>query len=657
MGGSVEHLESLGEATFVGRSVDADAVGLAKFLEEVVGVGGAGKLGGAGDTEDRGSHESSVSGDVGWGAWGRGFGAGAIAGFIVFYDDPILVFFDGFEGMDFFDDVFERSNVATVEVEVCHVLDSLWGFGVFEDEGDQGIPDLFGAHSFDGASQEPVEGGRLVRGGFCGEGLGQHEGLLEGAEVVVVFPDQLYEAAAKGAGDGIFGVEKFLVVILVEGRAHHSEPHAGGDGTGEGGVLVGHDPGRELFEAIGGLFFWIEAHLSAEGAPAFHQFAGIAVGVLVIIGELDAAGALLGFDAAGGVLADRVAEEVEVMQAGGIVFLFGGHVDEESSPFEEVEAAEVAFAVGEGGEIVEVDAFPSRAGVVVALGALHSDSQEGPQGVGGVVEGHADVAGIVVGGSRAGPSVATGREQFPGHGFPAFIVADGLPGPFDEGGVGAEVSSLQFHPVESQVVVEPVVHVALIAFRLIEPGGEVMAFVCGGIVAEFLDLGEGGDASDGDERGAPEEGGIIDGSGCALLGALEHGADERVELRGFFGHVLWGDLGSRKGEGQEQGSESRAVGRRQKANHIWGIRECRARVFMIGKLSEGRLRMGSFLLPLGSRHLPANSHFTSKFAGKSRRFHKLGRVRSKRGNREGGDCFRRRHSSGPGLAGLGHSPS
>ena len=87
------------------------------------------------------------------------------------------------------------------------------------------------------------------------------------------------------------------------------------------------------------------------------------------------------------------------MKARGIVFLFGGHVDEESASFEEVEAAEVAFSVGEGCEIVEVDPFPFRAGVIVALGALHADSQEGPQGVGGVVEGHADVAGVVVGGS------------------------------------------------------------------------------------------------------------------------------------------------------------------------------------------------------------------------------------------------------------------
>ena len=80
---------------------------------------------------------------------------------------------------------------------------------------------------------------------------------------------------------------------------------------------------------------------SSEGSSAFDLLAGVAVGVLIIIGELDAAGAFAGFDSAGGILADGVAEEVkvvEVVEAGVIEFLFGRLVDEESAAFEEVES-------------------------------------------------------------------------------------------------------------------------------------------------------------------------------------------------------------------------------------------------------------------------------------------------------------------------------
>ena len=107
------------------------------------------------------------------------------------------------------------------------------------------------------------------------------------------------------------------------------------------------------------------------------------------------------------------------------------------------------------------------------------------------------------------------------------------------------------------MVIEPIVHVALIAFRLIEPGGEAVAFVGGGIGREFLDLGEGWDASDGDQRGAPEKGGVVDGSRFAFLRALKNGADKLVEARGFFGHGLGSDLRSGKVRGKEQGSECR----------------------------------------------------------------------------------------------------
>jgi hypothetical protein len=77
---------------------------------------------------------------------------------------------------------------------------------------------------------------------------------------------------------------------------------------------------------------------SSEGSSAFDLLAGVAVGVLIIIGELDAAGAFAGFDSAGGILADGVAEEVKVVEAGVIEFLFGRLVDEESAAFEEVES-------------------------------------------------------------------------------------------------------------------------------------------------------------------------------------------------------------------------------------------------------------------------------------------------------------------------------
>ena len=133
-----------------------------------------------------------------------------------------------------------------------------------------------------------MEGGLFVRCGFCGEGLGQHEGLLEGVEVVVILSHQFYEATAEGARDGIFGIEEFFVVIVVEGRAHDAQPHAGGDGASEGGVFVAHDPGRKLFEAIGGGLLGVEAYFPTEGGSPFHQLAGVAVRVLVIIGELDA---------------------------------------------------------------------------------------------------------------------------------------------------------------------------------------------------------------------------------------------------------------------------------------------------------------------------------------------------------------------------------
>ena len=76
---------------------------------------------------------------------------------------------------------------------------------------------------------------------------------------------------------------------------------------------------------------------SSEGSSAFDLLAGVAVGVLIIIGELDAAGAFAGFDSAGGILADGVAEEVKVVEAGVIEFLCEESLNlERTSRFEAV---------------------------------------------------------------------------------------------------------------------------------------------------------------------------------------------------------------------------------------------------------------------------------------------------------------------------------
>ena len=202
--------------------------------------------------------------------------------------------------------------------------------------------------------------------------------------------------------------------------------------------------------------------------------------------------------------------------------------------------------MSEGGKIEEVDALPFRVGVVVALGAFHADSEEGAEGVCGVIERHADVARIVVRGAGAGPAVAAGGEEFFGDGSPAAVFADGLAGEFDEGGVGAEVAALKFDLVESQVVVKPVVHVALVALRVVEPVDEFFAFIRGGVGVELLDFRERRDAADSDEGGAPEEGGVVDGGGRAFFRFFKNGADELVEFCRFLRHLRRSDLGSRK---------------------------------------------------------------------------------------------------------------
>ena len=60
-----------------------------------------------------------------------------------------LIVLDRLKGMNLSDDVLEAANVTTVNEKVLHVFQPLRRFWVFENERDQGVPNLLGAHPLD----------------------------------------------------------------------------------------------------------------------------------------------------------------------------------------------------------------------------------------------------------------------------------------------------------------------------------------------------------------------------------------------------------------------------------------------------------------------------------------------------------------------------
>ncbi len=490
--------------------------------------------------------------------------------------------------------------------------------GVGQGEGDDGIPDLLGAHAAEHRAGEVVVLAHdhlpLVRGALIGPGVVEH--LLEFSHVVAEVLHQVLEAGEQFGVGHRRGVGE-LVDRLEDAVAEDALPEPVGDDAGEGRVVLrGHPGGVGVDGAVVELR---QVDLRAEHGARRHRLVGLGVVVLVVVGELQGP-----LDFGGADVAERIVDVVQrrpcrgPVPLVGIVGLDGSHRRRAELAVVHLMAGEVGLvafrigddaleprhagdpgkardpgglgedpvslladplldrlavlrevlpgvhSVGERGHLVVVHLRPFVEGMVVALGAFETDAEKDADGVRHVVQGHAPVANVVADGAVL-PNRAAGRDELADELVVGLVGADRVLDPELVGGLGLRGADAEAG-VDPQNVRPEIVGVAHVALASEQLGDKPGAFV--GILraVEALRLLDRRNAADDVEMGAAHEGRVVDGLVRPQTLLREHRLDEAVDLRGGGGGLRFrGRLSSRRfglqgGTGQESGGESNRGG-------------------------------------------------------------------------------------------------
>ncbi len=343
-------------------------------------------------------------------------------------------------GAFFFDGGEKHGEVVEVLVEAL-VVGVDGAVEVAVGEGDDAVPDLFGAHA---PEQGAGEVGGFTESDFLGAGhalVGVRvvEDAEEGLEGVLFLDHELSEVVHESGVGGHGGVGHF-VDGFDEAETEDFFPHAIGDDGGEAGVFGAGHPFGESFDA--GLAFFGFGFMAEEGA-GFDGVARFGVVVFVVVGEFGEFAIIVG----DGGVAERLHDILEsladlfhfrgvdgglfgflaqfgdflwVLADIGLAF-FWGHLGEELGEFAIVVRAFADFdfvgaaafgvhAVGKGGHAVVVQLGPFIERVIVALSADDAGAEEDLDGVGEVIE-FVFVA-LIEADAAAVPSAAFGGEEF-----------------------------------------------------------------------------------------------------------------------------------------------------------------------------------------------------------------------------------------------------
>ena len=522
--------------------------------EEVVGGLTAQFVGGVGEGFGIGIGGSAVF------FVGRHLGAEVIEFFVV----GLAVFHADFGGGDdafgafFFDGGEEHGEVVEVLVEAL-VVGVDGAVEVAVGEGDDAVPDLFGAHA---AEHGAGEVGGFTESDFLGAGhalVGVRvvEDAKEGLEGVFFLDHELGEVVHESGVRGDGGVGHFIDGFD-ESEAEDFFPHAVGDDRGEAGVFGAGHPVGEGFDT--GLAFFGFGFMAEEGA-CFDGVAWFGVVVFVVVGEFGEFAIVVG----DGGVAERLHDILEgladlfhfrgvdgwlfgfladlgnffgVLADVGLAFLWG-HLGEELGEFGIVVWAFADFdlvgaaafgihAVGEGGHAVVVQLGPFIEGVIVALSADDAGAEEDLDGVGEVIE-FVFVA-LVEADAAAVPSAAFGGEEF----FDELVVRGvGLEfflHPFLIGFGGDPAFDVVGEAEDIGPVVEEVAGIAVAGEEGVDEFGAFLGIVGSDEGVAFF---EGGDAAGDVEVEAADE--DVVGSGGIGLEAVFFpvGSEEGIDLSGL----------------------------------------------------------------------------------------------------------------------------
>ena len=584
LGGAALFFGHAGEGGFV--DLGAFDFGLFGFVasNEIFGTIFADEV----DEEVVGGLTAEFVGGVGEG-FGVGDGGGAVfligghlgAEFIEFFIVGLAVFHADFGGGDdafgafFFDGGEEHGEVVEVLVEALVVVVD-GAVEVALGEGDDAVPDLFGAHA---AEHGAGEVGGLTESDFLGAGhaligIGIVEDAEEGLEGVLFLDHELGEVVHERGVGGDGGVGHFIDGFD-EAETEDFFPHAVGDDGGEAGVFGAGHPVGESFDA--GLAFFGFGFMAEEGA-GFDGVAGFGVVVFVVVGEFGEFAIIVGdgrvaegfhdvlegladlFHFRGidgglfGFLAD-LGDFFGVLADVGLTFLWG-HFGEELGEFAIVVRAFADFdfvgtaafgvhAVCEGGHAVVVELGPFIEGVIVALGADDAGAEEDLDGVGEVIE-FVFVA-LIEADAAAVPSAAFGGEEFLDELVVGSVGLELFLHPFLIGFGGDATFDVVGEAEDVGPVVEEVAGVAVAGEEGVDEFGAFLGVVG---LDEGVALFDGGNAAGDVEVEAADED-VIGGGGIGLEAVfLPVGGEEGVDLGGLWQRGGVGGASAEEDEGE-----------------------------------------------------------------------------------------------------------